>query len=736
MRALSDDLRSIQSHPDALATVTVRCKRRSTFSGDPLLWRPMFQHTAANIPYGDVNVTAAACSCAQSGTVIRVLRSTAAKKVGVQRFTVTSWTGTGSNWPSAATAALTAAPVQVATLASTDTRESTPGVGRIGSEIRILYGDGPKLYCVQSTNDGVSWGLPAVVYDGSLSYARFNNISICGYGSTWICVLNGYNNKGIPVVIGLHDAGAGWVAWSQQQPANYGHWQVAGVRPGPEAPTNCRVYAYLWGTEYDASGAGWNSLACQQIQVNGSGVFTAWGSRTVVDRAGVAGAAAYDRVRFGEGGGAYLFALQERAASGYWFVSSLYALPGNTDMEEPVFLGDADGTTGSVAPHETLQPVAAGRRAWLIGAGQVWTSAQTDAAVDLTVRTYTPIKFEYVVSTAGGGVLQLQIERQVSAEPSAGSALERFGSVYPPEIYVGDMLWLDRTLAVGTIAGTKSLAFRVAAVTYRRGCVDVLALDALGVLSHMRPRRAKVLMQGDRLRMADVEAMCHWAGLTTTGAGLLPGAVYPSPGFIWPANDSGLSALRRYLSDQPVVLRAAGADTEQDHTRVAVLPLPRASAYTYVSPNGLAEGSGRHELADWALTHDGRNTRLFVAVGLRAGASATTGEAWAMAAARARIGGRPPDGLRPVPYVAVDRSMAWADGSLAARVAAEAEKLAAGLAFGWIEASANLGIELYDVVTVDGTDVRVVGITEEWDRGRLRQRLELAEVDSYGVFAG
>ena len=110
-------------------------------------------------------------------------------------------------------------------------------------------------------------------------------------------------------------------------------------------------------------------------------------------------------------------------------------------------------------------------------------------------------------------------------------------------------------LAVGANSGTKSLAFRVAAVTYRRGRIEVLALDALGVLSHMRPRRAKVLQKGDRLRMADVEAMCHWAGLTTTGSGLLPQAVYPSPGFIWPANDSGLSALRRYLSDQAVVLR-------------------------------------------------------------------------------------------------------------------------------------------------------------------------------------
>ena len=540
MRALSDDLLAIQSHPDALATVTVRCKRRSTFTGDPLLWRPIFRHTATNIPYGDANVTAAACSCAQGGTILRVLRSTAARKVGVQRFTVTSWAGTGTNWPSAATAALTATPVQVAALSATGTKESTPGAGRIGSEIRILYGDGARLYCARSTNDGVSWTAPTVAYDGGLNYARFSNIAVCGFGATWICVFNGYNTKGIPVVLAMHDAGGGWVAWAAQHPANYGHWQVAGVRPGPEVAPNCRVYAYLWGTEYDASGAGWNSLACQQIEVTAGGVFTAWGARTVVDRAGVSGAAAYDRVRFGEGGGAYLFALQERAAAGYWFVASLYALPGNADMEEPVFLGDAD--TGAAAS-ETLQPLAAGRRAWLVGAGQVWASAQTDAAVDLAERVYTPIAYQYAVSASGGGVLELQLARSSSHT----GALEAFGSIYPPEVYVGDMLWLDRTLSVGTAADTQSLSFRVAAVTYRRGSIEVLALDALGVLSHMRPRRAKVLMQGDRLRMADVEAMCHWAGLTTTGAGLLPQAVYPSPGFIWPANDSGLSALRRYL---------------------------------------------------------------------------------------------------------------------------------------------------------------------------------------------
>ena len=317
---------------------------------------------------------------------MRVLRSTLAKKVGVQRFSVAAWSCGGTSWPSAAASALTATPTQVATIASTDTKESTPGAGRNGGEIRILYGDGGKLYCVKSTNDGTSWAAPTVAYDGGLNYFRFSNISVCyaggasGTGGSWICVFNGYNAKGLPMVLGAHDAGSGWVAWAAH-PANYGHWQVAGVRPGPEAAPDCRVYAYLWGTELDSSGlSGWNSLMCQQVQVSSSGVFSAWGTRAVVDRAGVAGAAAYDRVRFGEGGGAYLFALQERATTGYWFVASLYALPGNADMEEPVFLGDADGAAGGVATRETLQPVAGGRRAWLVGAGQVWTSAQTDAA--------------------------------------------------------------------------------------------------------------------------------------------------------------------------------------------------------------------------------------------------------------------------------------------------------------------------------------------------------------------
>ena len=142
--------------------------------------------------------------------------------------------------------------------------------------------------------------------------------------------------------------------------------------------------------------------------------------------------------------------------------------------------------------------MACGRRAWLVGAGQVWTSAQTDAAVDLAVRTYTPISYRYEAGVSGGGQLTLRLPRSISA----GDAIESFRGVYPPEVYVGDMLWLDRTLTVGADSGTQTLVFRVAAVRYARSHIEVLALDALGVLAHMRPRRAKVLAENDRLRMA------------------------------------------------------------------------------------------------------------------------------------------------------------------------------------------------------------------------------------------
>ena len=102
MRTLSPELLAAQAQPDPYATVTIRCKRRGTFAGDPLAWRPLFLHTAGDLPYGDVGVTAAACACAENGAVFRVLRSQSAMKVGIQRFNTLPWTGSGASWSPAA----------------------------------------------------------------------------------------------------------------------------------------------------------------------------------------------------------------------------------------------------------------------------------------------------------------------------------------------------------------------------------------------------------------------------------------------------------------------------------------------------------------------------------------------------------------------------------------------------------------------------------------------------------
>jgi hypothetical protein len=229
-------------------------------------------------------------------------------------------------------------------------------------------------------------------------------------------------------------------------------------------------------------------------------------------------------------------------------------------------------------------------------------------------------------------------------------------------------------------------------------------------------------------------------GLDVTGSGTLPQGVWPAPGFTWAANESGLGALRRYLMDQVTALRSAGAAAGgQSHTAVQLLELPADTSYTYVSPAGLAAGLGSHEIADWQMTLDSRQPRLLLANGLATagdpgdpeGSPGDAGaKAWRVAPARLL------PGLRPYPLALTDYSYGESDGRLGALATAQAQWLLFGLPLGSIEAGANLGIELYDVVTVDATKARVVGIAETFARGRLRQRLELAEVHGFGVSVG
>lgn len=722
MRVLSAELLGAQGLPDPEVTIAARFKRRGTFASDPLAWRPLFKHASGDMPYGDVGVTSAVCPCAANGAMVRVLRSQSALKVGVQRFNVLTWSGDGSSWSSAAALAMAAAPTDIGTLATAVVGESTPGVARAGSTMRCLFADGGALKLVTSYTDGASWLAPVAVWNGSATYNRISNFSAVVVGSVWYWVFNGYTPGGVSRVLGLSSASY-FATWAALPDGGGVGWEVAGLEAGsPYEPEPC-LYVYLTGKT-----GGFSVLACQRVKLNTDGSFNSWdGAPLIVDRAGPSDGVNFARVRLGDAAGAYLFALQEKAVNPYWFVSSLFALPGSLDIEEPVYLEPA----GDVATAEYLHPVQCGRRAWLVGSGGIWASARDDEPANLSVRSYTPTAYTYTVQANGGGELLLSFARELSGE----RAPETFSRAPSPEVYVGDLLWLDRSLTDGNgDGGTMTLAFRVLQVAYTRAGVEVLAADALGVLSHMRGRRAKYLAKDERPRMGDVDALCHWCGLEVTGSGSLPHAVYPSLGFIWPVNDSGLNVMRRYLADEVVALRSAGAESGgQSHTTVEFTALPTESAYTYVSPYGLGEGTGTHEIADWSLALDGRQARLITAVGLATAGDPLGDEGdkgWSIATAR------PLPGVRPYPLSMTNYNLATSDGTVQDLAAGQAQWLLFGLPIGWIETGANLGVELYDVVTIDETLARVVGVTESYERGRLRQRLDLAEVNSFGVSVG
>jgi hypothetical protein len=119
------------------------------------------------------------------------------------------------------------------------------------------------------------------------------------------------------------------------------------------------------------------------------------------------------------------------------------------------------------------------------------------------------------------------------------------------------------------------------------------------------------------------------------------------------------------------------------------------------------------------LTLDTRPARLLLANGL-----ALAGDPLGAEGAKAwRIGtARPLPGSRPFPLALTDYGFAATDDTLIDLAAGQAQWLLYGLPLGWIEATANLGVELYDVVTVDTLRARLVGIAETWERRGVREQ--------------
>jgi hypothetical protein len=718
MRPLAATLWYAQTQRHASYRVRALVKARSTFSGDAfrLLKRFTSLWSASDHPYrvsgAPCDLTAAACAGHGQRVILHALRSDAAGKVGVRRFTLNG------------TQVSTAPPVDVATLATPyATGGSTPGIAQVNGQVRLVYADGARVWWLHSSDDGVTWTAPALLYDGAGVYVRFSNFALRpDVTGKWVLVYSAWTPGGQVRIRGAHDVGAGWVNWPVC-PTTV-EWEVAGAPGAATSLLSDRCAVYLWGRNYT-----WSSLAVGSVQLAAGAFVSWWGAVTIIDRAGLEGETSYARVRTGAAYGAYWLTMQEGPASArrYWVRAALWSGPGSSEMEEPVVISDEDADA-ALSPYEHLHmvPVSGTESALLLGATvyALLVNSDTNAIHALDVLAY-----RYEQHLGGGGRLTLRtLPGKVVVTP--GQPLQGDLPVHP-----GYVLELERTVTAldaggRPVGGVDRRSFRVAAVTHHPQYSEVVAYDGPGLLWQHHLRRAKILRVGDRLRSEDVRALIVWAGVK-------PDAVAPpdparrSPGFVASVGQTLGGALTEYLQPIAAVVRPGrleSGDIATNHPSVSivaarwdaggatpVLHLVHRTEAVNVWANIV------HYLDDETLTEATTDSVIAVAIGMRTSDPAD-GEDWRVQVTDAHQYGR----VRPHPLAL--RNRRWTSADLEAVAAAAAGQAQGGTPRLRVRCPAHLGIELFDPVIVHNDDPRMwrlTALTEVFVNGRIDQELGL-----------
>ena len=737
MRSLSADLRYAQQHTEPHAEVTALVKRRSTYKGDPLIWQRLAHDEVGNFLLRDAydhddgtDLRAAVIKSPGGGALLRALRSDIGASVWVQRVTNPLY---AVGWAEP--------PVQVATLTepyyvddglggATDAEllGSVPALLDDDGTARCFWGDGNYIRWTSSTDDGVTWGNVGTVRNFGAPLARVRLLHAQRHAGTGnlllFCTLE-WDDGRITVRLLIRE-GTAWVDYGDAPTAV--PWQVGVVFPsGADA-----YQLYLWGENYQ-----WSSIVVWRLVYDG--VTPAWDAAwQVVDRAGVTGGLAYDNVRGGEIGGVFALALTEVAARAYFAVSALAGVAGSRDMEEPVLLDDAVASQVSIARHEALTPIAWGRVPLLVGAGVIFYSLATQ--VDswpgydpLAVHELEVTRYIYQARGDDGiGHCELEFPYPVDADAKP--------QISNQVVLPGDIIWLKRTLsahdpATGTVrGGTIYLPVRAYKIERRRDHVNVLAYDALGVLAHMRARRAKVFRTSDYGSLTQAaSAILGWAGVLMDSTSAIEPAFDVLPEKLtWRANESAYLILFRLLRTSRAVMRTRLA-VGLDHTAAQIMMTTSTSAdYVYeLQYVGRTEPLGGHRVQDWAFVWDGREPRLFAGEALVVANDPATGAVVYNRFAEVAPGVFPLTSLRRTPVYYIDRSLASGMRDI---VDSEARRLGMLLNAGWVETVANLGLEVFDLIEVDGWRYRVRAIDERWEQGELRQRVHLAQFEESAGF--
>lgn len=683
MRAISDDLRAAQRAAGVAWTVTGQHAPRGA-SGRARLWTDQgltaIWESGAR-PYAGHRLTGSVAHAAD-GNYIHVVRAEGAGRIGVRRV---------AGFAAASAVGVT----DVATLAAPYTGElSTVGVLAYGNEVRIVYGDGVKVRWIGSSDGGVTWGAPADLYNGGGSYVRYSNFALTCRGTAlsgykWTVVYSAWTAGGEVRLRGAHDVGAGWVNWGVH--GSTVDWQVAGC-----GRTEDQLRVYLFGQNY-----GWSSLAVGQMTLSGGAFVAWWTDLQIMDRAGVAGEVSYGMVRMANDAESEWCLLQEgRAGQWVWVLSGVRHSGGEYVIDEPALLVDMDAA-------------AAGDEDVLMLAGDVIAGGEH----------YIPVAvLEYYddYGETGSGVEVLEYE--YSQRMGEGGRLRckvREGE-YPVE--EGDLLTLRRT-ATATEAGGTVLtggdvrAFVVWSVWRERGgLLAVEAGDGPGVMARHVLRRQRVLRAGDRTREGDVKALISWSGVSVDGVAF-DGQGYVSAGFVARPGYSAWVALQRYIVDKGCLARPGQMEDPDEvfSSRVSVAvvqtaeePYSGAADVEFVE-YGTTAGAGQHVAGAWERRL-GTDQKVYVALG--------EDDAW-----HVRLSDSEFRGVRRLPVVRVDRGRSGA--ALAAVTGGERRRDMVRDVRARLRCSAHAGLELYDLVALDGENYRVVAIRETWQGGRLVQELEL-----------
>ncbi len=537
-----------------------------------------------------------------------------------------------------------------------------------------------------SSNNGATWSAPQSVYSGAVVGDLFAAYS----GDANLHLLQFHTQGSVVQLQGASRLGhsGAWQIWPAH--ATLQEWQPAGVVVTGALAVEQLIFAR-------AAGPFVHSTARYAATLNADGTLAGRATAaTLLWSVTGDGALRPRKQAAGRGLGGLLLTMHDSGAGrAYPCVAGLHAQ--SLRMEEPIVLSDQPLSTTPLEGH--LAPLEGGLETWLVGLTKVFRSVHRWH--DQTVGEEEIIAYRFDQSGDAGGLLQIELRRGSDAEfcmPGCG-------------------LWLTRSCIAGdpAVGGGVTLGLRVERVERHAAFLRVVARDALGMLAAMEARRPlQIGAAGESLAQA-VALLVGWAGLRLEAEVTLEGA--PAP-FQWLGGESGLSALRRLLKGQAVLLRSR-VGAAGDAPAIWIGPPPAAAGEAY----GAYGNAQRHPLVRSVQVEDGAAARLAVVHGWAVRNSPLNGEAWALALS-SRAQARPSPMVRPQPLYLLNRNLAAAEQL---EVAANLRlALDARLRAGWIEAQAQLALEPFDWIRVDEEDRRVAAIHERWQRGRLVQRIELA----------